>query len=77
LPHRLGLDYRKPEAMPRGLDAAKQQAFIDGYENLLNVMASVEAVVFVDTAHPTHQVGPVGCRAPKGVVIAAEQTTGR
>ena len=27
--HRLGFDYRKPEAMPRGLDDAKQQAFID------------------------------------------------
>ena len=26
--HRLGFDYRKPEAMPRGLDDAKQQAFI-------------------------------------------------
>ena len=27
--HRLGFDYRKPEAMPRRLDDAKQQAFID------------------------------------------------
>ncbi len=34
--HRLGFDYRKPERMPRGLDDAKQQAFIDEYENLLN-----------------------------------------
>ena len=30
--HRLGLDYRRPEAVPRGLDAAKQQAFIDAYD---------------------------------------------
>ena len=30
--HRLGFDYRKPEAMPRGLDDARQQAFIDQYE---------------------------------------------
>ena len=75
--HRLGFDYSKPEAMPRGLDDAKQQAFIDGYENLLNTMDSDEAVVFVDAVHPTHQVRPVGCWAPKGVAIAVEQTTGR
>jgi len=27
--HRLGFDYRKPEAMPRGLDDAKQQALVE------------------------------------------------
>jgi transposase len=75
--HRLGFDYRKPEAMPRGLDDAKQQAFIDGYERLLNTMDTDEAVVFVDAVHPTHQVRPVGCWAPRGVAIAVEQTTGR
>ena len=56
--HRLGFDYRKPEAMPRGLDDAKQQAFIDEYENLLNTMGVDEAVAFVDAVHPTHQVRP-------------------
>ena len=75
--HRLGFEYRKPESMPRGLDDAKQQAFIDEYENLLNMMGNDEAVVFVDAVHPTHQVRPVGCWAPKGVAIAVEQTTGR
>jgi transposase len=30
--HRLDFDYRKPEAMPRGLDYARQQAVIDQYE---------------------------------------------
>jgi len=75
--HRLGFDYRKPEAMPRGLDDAKQQAFIDAYENLLNTMGLDEAVVFVDAVHPTHQVRPVGCWARKGAAIAVEQTTGR
>ena len=59
--HRLGFDYRKPEAMPRGLDDAKQQAFIDQYENLLNTMGADEAVIFVDAVHPTHQVRPAGC----------------
>ncbi len=75
--HRLGFDYRKPEAMPRGLDDAKRQAFIDDYENLLNTMRNDDAVVFVDAVHPTHQVRPAGCWAPKGVAIAVEQMTGR
>jgi len=75
--HRLGFSYRKPKAMPRGLDDAKQQAFIDEYENLLNTMGADEAVVFVDAVHPTHQVRPAGCWAREDVVVAVEQTTGR
>jgi transposase len=75
--HRLGFDYRKPEAMPRGLDDAVQQAFIDRYQNLLNTMGNDEAVVFVDAVHPTHQVRPAGCWARRGAAVAVEQTTGR
>jgi len=75
--HRLGFEYRKPKAMPRGLDDAQQQAFIDRYEKLLNTMGADEAVVFVDAVHPTHQVRPAGCWARKDVAIAVEQTTGR
>ena len=63
--------------MPRGLDDAKQQAFIDEYENLLNTMGADEAVAFVDAVHPTHQVRPAGCWARKDVAVAVEQTTGR
>jgi transposase len=31
---RLGFRYRKPQLIPRKLDPAKQQAFIDDYEKL-------------------------------------------
>ena len=62
--------------MPRSLDDAKQQAFIDEYENLLNTMGVDEAVVLVDAVHPTHQVRPAGCWARKEVALAVEQTTG-
>ncbi len=75
--HRLGFDYHKPKAVPRGLDDAKQQAFVDEYENLLNTMGFDEAVVFVDAVHPTHQVRPAGYWARKDVALAVEQTTGR
>ena len=64
--YRLGFRYRKPEAMPRGLDDAKQQAFIDEYENLLNTMGADEAVAFVDAVHPTRPVRPAGCLRPQG-----------
>jgi Transposase zinc-ribbon domain len=48
-----GCDYRKPEAMPRGLDDAKQQAFIENTRTCSNTMGSDEAVAFVDAVHPT------------------------
>jgi transposase len=34
--HRLGLEYHKPEVIPRKLDEGKQKAFIERYDNLLN-----------------------------------------
>ena len=46
--HRLGLEYHKPEVIPRKLDQEKQRAFIEGYGKLLNSMADDEAVLFID-----------------------------
>jgi hypothetical protein len=62
---------------PRKLDPAKQAAFIKGYEDLMNRIFADEAMIFADAAHPTHAVRPVGCRAPKEVPIAVEQSSGR
>src|SRR5271168_4894514 len=36
--HRLGLEYRKPEVIPRHLDETKQRAFIKLYEKLMNAL---------------------------------------
>src|SRR6202167_6075459 len=52
--HRLGLEYRKPEVIPRHLDETKQRAFIKLYEKLMNALGADEAVLFVDAVHPTH-----------------------
>jgi len=71
------MDYRKPGLVPRKLDPAKQQAFIDGYESLLNNLDDDEAVVFGDAVHPTHEARPAGCWAPKDVKIALEGTSRR
>ena len=75
--HRLDIDYRKPTLVPRKLDPAKQQAFIAAYDDLLNTMGDDEAVLFADAVHPTHEVRPAGCWAPKDMKVAVEQTSGR
>jgi transposase len=75
--HRLGLDYYKPEVIPRKLDEKKQKAFIAAYENLMNSLADNEAVLFADAVHPIHAARPAGCWAPKQEKLAIEQTSGR
>ena len=75
--HRLGLEHRKPEAVSRKLDPAKQKAFIDTYTALLKTLPDDEAVLFADAVHPTHGARPVGCWAPKEVTVAVDQTSGR
>ncbi len=75
--HRLGLEYHKPNVIARKLDVAKQKAFIESYEKLLNSLGDNEAVLFADAVHPTHAARPVGCWAPKQDKLAIEQTSGR
>jgi len=74
---RLGMEYRKPKPIPRKLDPAKQAAFIKAYNDLLNNLATDEAVMFVDAVHPTHEARPAGCWAPKNTKVAIAQTSGR
>ena len=75
--HRLGMEHRKPTAISRKLDPAKQAAFIKEYEALMNRIFADEAVIFADAVHPTHAVRPVGCWAPKDGPVAVEQSSGR
>ena len=75
--HRLGLEYHKPNVIPRKLDEEKQKAFIEGYEKLLNSLGDDEAVLFADAVHPTDAARPVGCWAPSQEKLAIEQTSGR
>src|SRR5918994_4201896 len=75
--HRLGLEHRKPQAVSRKLDPAKQKAFINAYTTLLKTLPDDEAVLFADAVHPTHGTRPVGCWAPKEIKVAVDQTSGR
>jgi transposase len=74
---RLGMEYRKPKLVPKKLAPAKQAAFIKAYDDLLNNLDDDEAVMFGDAVHPTHEVRPAGCWAPKGAKVAIGQTSGR
>jgi transposase len=75
--HRMGLEYHKPDLIPRKLTEEKQKNFIAEYDNLLNSLPDNEAVLFADAVHPTHAVRPAGCWAPKEETLAIEQTSGR
>jgi transposase len=75
--HRLGLAYHKPNVIPRKLDEAKQKAFIESYDNLLNSLGNDEVVLFADAVHPTHAARPVGCWGPEKDKLAIEQSSGR
>ena len=75
--HRQGLDHHHPEAVSHRMNVSKQQAFIAGYEDLLNGLLDDEVVVFVDAVHPTHSSRPTGCWAPKAMKLGLDQTTGR
>lgn len=74
---RLGREYVRPETIGRELDAEKQKAFIEAYENLLNSLGPDEAVLFMDAVHPAPAVRPEGCWAPATQPLAIEQTSGR
>jgi len=73
----LGIEQRKPQAVSRKLDEAKQKAFIEAYDTLLNTLPDDEAVMFADAVHPTHAARPAGCGAPKDTTVAGDQTSGR
>src|SRR4029453_8340914 len=75
--HRLGMEHRKPQAVSRKLDPARQQAFIDAYETLLRTLPDAEAGLSADAVHPTHGTRPVGCWVPKETRVAVDQTSGR
>ena len=74
---RLGFEYRKPKALPRVADEAKQANFIASYEALLTNLPADEAVYFADAVHPEHQTKPAFGWVRKGSKPAIKTTAGR
>jgi transposase len=74
---RLGFEYRKPKALPRVADVAKQAEFITMYETMLNSLANDEAVSFADAVHPEYQSKPDFGWVKKGTNPTLKTTSGR
>jgi len=74
---RLGFEYRKPKALPRVADVAKQAEFIGFYEDLLTALPADEAVYFADAVHPEYQSKPAFGWVKKGTNPAIKTTSGR
>jgi transposase len=45
--------YKKPKGIPAKADLAKQAAFIEAYEQLMNTTPDNEPILFCDAVHPT------------------------
>ena len=72
----LGFEYRKPKALPRVADVAKQGEFIAMYENMLNSLADDEAVYFADAVHLEYQSKPASGWVKKGTNPMLKKTSG-
>ena len=77
LMHRLGFEYKRPRSLPAQADEAKQAAFIEAYDKLLNGLADDEAVYFADAVHPQYQSRPAHGWVKKGDKVALRRTSGR
>jgi transposase len=84
----LGFGYRRPKALPRVADVAKQAEFIAMYENMLNFLADDKAVYFapsrrlqanscqaMDAVHPEYQSKPAFGWVKKGTNPTLKKTT--
>ena len=56
--HRLGFSYKKPKHVPGKQDPAKQQAFLDEYEQIKANKGENDPVYFADATHPQHNSVP-------------------
>ncbi len=56
--HRLGFSYKKPRHVPGKQDPAKQQAFIEEYEQIKASKGENDPIYFADATHPHHNSIP-------------------
>jgi transposase len=52
---RKGFVYKRPKNIPQKIDLARQQQFIECYQELKNNLKEGEAIFFMDEVHPSHQ----------------------
>jgi transposase len=56
--HRLGFSYKKPAHVPGKQDPARQQAFLEEYEQLRASKGDNDPIYFADATHPQHNSIP-------------------
>ena len=51
--HHHNFSYKKPKGVPRKFEEARQQAFIQSYQQLKARCTEHESILFIDAVHPT------------------------
>ena len=75
--HQHRFSYKRPKCVPAKADPAKQEAFIEAYLTLRDETPADEAIVFMDSAHPT-MATKVSCGwIKKGIDRPIAQTASR
>ena len=75
--HRLGFSYKKPAHVPGKQDPAKQQAFLEEYDQIKARKGENDPIYFADATHPQHNSIPSYGWIKKGQEKALKANCGR
>jgi len=75
--HRLGFSYKKPTHVPGKQDPAKQQVFLEEYEQIKATKGKNDPIYFADATHPQHNSVPSYGWIKKGVEKELKANCGR
>jgi len=75
--HRLGFSYKKPTHVPGKQDPAKQQAFLEEYEQIKATKGKNDPIYFADATHPQHNSVPSYGWIKKGTEKELKANCGR
>lgn len=75
--HRLGFVYKKTKQVPAKFDPAKQQKFINQYDQIKQNKSPEDKIYFLDSSHPQHNNMPFYGWIYKGEIKTIKANTGR
>ena len=74
---RLGYVYKKPKLVPGKPDVAKQEEFLEDYENLKKNSGEGDVILFMDATHPRHNPVVSSGWIKRGEAHPLKSNTGR
>lgn len=74
---RLGFVYKKPKHIPGKADQAKQEAFVEAYQEMKEQLSPEDQVYFGDAVHPMHNSQPAFGWFKKGKEQGLKSNNGR